>query len=731
MTADAFRLPPSFARPERICGRVAALVAEQAKRLTNRAWRGEARPSDGAAIVFRFTADGDKVLELSWIAENGRTLEKVPGAFSFTRVDEPGSEGPLLAALGLILAGVARHPELAFLSPALGPASAAPLPWPASFAAFLPGAKLGWFDYTLERLETLGTRVLLHFTNGQRQVALGLEPNREDAPQNAELLWVGRYFRLVRTQDTRRDDEKRELSHAVEQAALFFAERFERRLGPPSAAAEGQGKPTFDILPFLLPMTAEAGDKQRLRLMRNSFSAFEGAWNLHAESLIRDSPLIEDIDQSQDIWIVVVLHASCIYTNYPFDVFGPGIRYFHRGLDTRPHLAKSTAGLLHGGIYVDERHFITDGGLNDWKAFLKRLDREAGPDTLIVSYETCYNKLMGYTLAEPNRNHHLDLKAPCTTAHPGAVMPRGHEQPVAAAFEAFLRLAEPCARSEGPTLNLIGFPERRDSDELIEELRRLGIEVNSRLVPQARGAEARRFNAAWGQYWLPWKPFFPEVFGPLPVPQIESAPPAGPQGTLAWLRTVALALGQEAAFARYLAERGPTLKEERAALRAKTAALTLGFIADLTTLSRLWDPWRMVGFSLLPFVLDLGFGLAVYYHGSETELAQARAYLATLHPEASAAAGLRFFTFESPEDFDTLLREGPAQVFFSDCELAPAIANAGRATFSMDDLERGFQGATRSAERLLRRLSPYRARFGVLNAPLPPTQAAQPGEDTP
>ena len=724
MIRQALRLPTLFSRPDWVCRRVAALVAVQATRLTRHPWSGEAWPDDAGQIEFRFTSAPGHAIELKWGGGAGKTLPGVPGFFSLTRVDAPGSETPLLKALATVLAGVLKHPELRYLNPAPQAQAADEPQCPELLSSFLPAASLRWFDYSLAHLEGGAEGLRLTFVNGPRQVALAVEPIRERACAAAAgdepgLFWKGTSFLVRSTGDTRAEHEKRELAHGVERAIVFLVHRFERLGGSPAAdntepgsAAGGESH----VVPFLLPVMAEGAENRRLRRKRETMSADEAWWNPHAEAHIRESVLGEDIDQSHDVWIVGVLRSSCLYVDYPFDAFGPSVGFFHRGVSSRKSLL---SGILRGGVYLNEGHFLTDGGLQDWKDFLTSLDRKAGPDTILVSHATCYTKLLGYTVDDPNKNHHLAIKATCATAHPGAGMEEGHEQPTVCAYEALLRHCLPCARSASPSINLIGFPARDDCTELIAELAQIGVQLNSRLVPQASGSEARRFNAAWGQYGLPWKTFYPSVFYPLPVPVIAAPSPSGLQGTLDWLGAIAAALGLKAAFAQGAAERQALIGGLRASWQKRTAATTIGFVADLTTLSRLWDPWRLLGFSLLPFLQEFGFRVAVYYRGSEEELRRARAYMAATLPALGATEeAVAFFPFATRDDFDRLLLAGPAQVFFSDLRSNPALALAGHATFSLDDLELGFAGAERTAERLLRRHAPYWARYRARYNPL-------------
>lgn len=248
--------------------------------------------------------------------------------------------------------------------------------------------------------------------------------------------------------------------------------------------------------------------------------------------------------------------------------------------------------------------------------------------------------------------------------------------------------ADPCA------VNLIDFPQRYRTEELIPLLEALGLKVNAALLPEWNIPTLRRLPGAGLQVFCGaalTEKGLRQALRERVRENLAVAPPYGMAASWDCLRRIAAAAGNESAAEGVWRERLADLRREWEDLVRRAREYRLGFVATASVLPRLLRPRLGQDPPLLQSVLEMGFGVDVLVY-SPTGRA----------PRLPAAQErLRLRTFRSRPELERLLREGEFRAVYSDIFFDWRLSAAGKAQFSCLQFEMGAAGAVRSLKRLL------------------------------
>jgi hypothetical protein len=234
-------------------------------------------------------------------------------------------------------------------------------------------------------------------------------------------------------------------------------------------------------------------------------------------------------------------------------------------------------------------------------------------------------------------------------------------------------------------VNLVGFPEGAALQELVALLGETGVEVNARVMPSLSLDTARRYLSAEAQVFYPngaYAKTYEDFFEHLPIKTLRPEAPYGWKGTKAWVESVAGALGVERAVKPALDKAAKASAADWDAARRQVRGRGVAFVVDGFHLRRLTDPAQTWGVPMLRLLREMGFGVEIICFGVAKK----------------SAPGLRFF--QTPEELDSLLREGRFDAVYSEYTYDCRLARAGKASFSLDCFEMGLAGAVRSLARL-------------------------------
>jgi len=265
-----------------------------------------------------------------------------------------------------------------------------------------------------------------------------------------------------------------------------------------------------------------------------------------------------------------------------------------------------------------------------------------------------------------------------------------------AAEEAIHAPPDPCA------VNLIGFAK----DEALEELKRLlgeaGVRVNAVFIPHMNFSVIPELPRAPLHVLYPnalWQNLYDQLLFDSRIRSIEPPAPFGIAGTRAWLRSVVQAVGVTGDVDLIVDRAFEPNKKKWEALRKEAALYRLGFVVGSEEVHRLCEPAATWGVPILAMCEEMGFGIEVMIRVTDRE--SARQAAARVHAVFQEPTRHRIRAFIDQERLRRLLSEDTLSAVFSEYVCDTRLTAAGKAQFSLQEFEKGIEGAVRTAERLL------------------------------
>ncbi|MFA6316122.1 MAG: nitrogenase component 1 [Elusimicrobiota bacterium] len=312
----------------------------------------------------------------------------------------------------------------------------------------------------------------------------------------------------------------------------------------------------------------------------------------------------------------------------------------------------------------------------------------------VVVHSTCVPTVIGDDAAAVVQRWSKRSKVPVVYTNPAE---NNEEVDLGLLLFKKLQSKRPAPESKrGRSVNLVGFPPGRALGELVALLRRAGVEVNTRVLPALHTDAAQRYLNARVQILYPngaYEEAYKEFFEPLPIRTVALDAPYGLAGTVKWLEEVVRAVGVKPS-AVFNASRKASASLW-AAGREEAGRRGLAFIVDGLHVARLTDHKQMWGVPLLRLLSEMGFKVQVLCHGKSSK----------------EASGLSYF--QTQEELAKLLKDGPFQAAYSEYAFDPRLASAGKAQFSLEPFEMGFDGGLRTQKALNELCAwPFYRRYG-------------------
>ncbi len=416
-----------------------------------------------------------------------------------------------------------------------------------------------------------------------------------------------------------------------------------------------------------------AGDDARLAAGENPRH-----WCIWGESLTQGFFLLTEERARQVVGLVRLGGARCLNIHHAHDVCqfskqkqAPWSSHFVRPpwiMERSEHTYAERSDWV--STLLGEYHLIA--GSNDLLQELLDVSAEQGEAWDAVNvYISCSPVIAGEDWEGAVRSYAQRVQVPVMAS---GVRHKDVTEDVSKSVRVYLdRWGRVDVSPEDGKVHVVGFPPTAGTLELLDLLRMCGVRVMQRQIPAVYLKGLQRYGEARVQVLWPqveYEALYREVFVPLGVPVVTALPPFGIAGTARFLEDVARGAGIEPDFGGELA-RARTLSEERlSVLRARAQGHRLG-IALTSGQARLLDkPERMCGVPLVPFLEELGFRVEVLV-GSE-----------------------------DPARLSWWLSSGISAVL-TDITQDERLLHKGVGQFGLADLEPGFGGAVRSAERLL------------------------------
>lgn len=272
-------------------------------------------------------------------------------------------------------------------------------------------------------------------------------------------------------------------------------------------------------------------------------------------------------------------------------------------------------------------------------------------------------------------------------------------------------------------VNLIGFQEDAALGELVGLLRELDVSVNTVLMPTVQLERVKRLPLAPLHVIHPnefWQNLYNQLLFDTRIASITPGAPYGYERSVAWLRAIVSELRlDEAAVDDVVSRVWTPLSDEWEQLRAEAREHRLAFVVGEDQVRQIADPATTWGVPMLLLLEEFGFGLDFMIHASSAK--SGRAAAAELQKGLAEPSRHRHRLFQTPSQLRMLLESGPFSAVYTEHFFDFRLSRSGKAQFSLNVLERGFEGAVRSLRRMLEicRLPLYRRYGRYMGDPFP------------
>ena len=365
-----------------------------------------------------------------------------------------------------------------------------------------------------------------------------------------------------------------------------------------------------------------------------------------------------------------------------------------RGRVTPDEMGELTQGLFTNLQDID----VITGGASHLERVLGAVRDNTKPSALFIN-NTCVPEVIGDDIQAAVRKECGGCSFPVIVK--GQTADNPYDRDIRSIRRAFGRTGTDLAL---PSVNLVGFAPGRDLDEIRATLAELGMPVNEIMVPRLSRESAARYLDAQAHFLLAnkdWESLYVDLFQGVDLVRIEAPNPYGIAGTTAFFQAVAEVLLADPEARQCIApRRDEFVAKSFREVNRTVVGHTLGFISPPQILVRFADAALTWGIPVLSMVREMGFQVsfaAVCPHEEEPE---ARALLSGI---LSGDDRLDFVA--TPDELDAWLDDTTAEAVFSEFFFDERLLSKGLTPFSLQLFEKGYSGAVRTADRLVRRCS--------------------------
>jgi hypothetical protein len=276
------------------------------------------------------------------------------------------------------------------------------------------------------------------------------------------------------------------------------------------------------------------------------------------------------------------------------------------------------------------------------------------------------------------------------------------------------RMRPPAGGRDARAVNLVGFPCKKGTDELVELLARAGVRVHARPLPNVEERVFEDYLLAPLQVFYPeaaLDPVYAALFSDLDIRSETLEAPYGFRGTQQWLAAVAAALGLPIPAERREEDRAPLVGEWEE-LRRQAASHVLAFVVERSDVERLRHPPSMHGIPVVPVLAEMGFGLEFLVRSVDMQTPKwCRPALAGLPLDSDK---VRIVPYDSPARLASALEDSPSAAVYSDFAFDHRLVAAGKAQLCLQSFGMGLEGAVETLKRLLALCDlPFFRRYGA------------------
>jgi|GEM_PF-5113607 len=689
-------------RPDIGCARLASAVAWMLNKQSGQKWSVEALPTSDGSIVFDFVQD-DRRMTVAWLEGKGISFKGLPGSLSLLYPDSLQSlERNLIHTLGVTLAAAAQRSTFSAYAPLNDSCTRSDFSSLEKMTEnWFQKETTGWFAYRVTDVQSQPDLISVSFSDGSRTIIFEFCACKRlpDDDKSGKYLLERQSFTVFITHDDRTPSEAQLVEHQIERlVALAFT-----RSIPSHDGAGIDGEETE-------PATGKVDIEQLRRLISAGSLEFNNYHLLPQDKRWRQFMAESEVGHYIGFYwmnsphIVLACHSdrACMYMQAASSI--RLIRLYHLPWFIGPAIEKP--------LYttdIDSSDVVVHGGEDRLRDMLVCCMENSNADDVVFLRKTCIPKLLGQDVTRICDDIEAQFGAPVYQFYPEEQFKNPLES-LSIVIRHMLAYKGDAQRAELPTINLLGYENTLDLNELSELLQTMGISVVARLLPELSVPELRQCTSAWLHILRPAR-FFDSIYDDIAkvtgVPTLSLPAPYGVKATQSWLEAIAQAVDCPEAWQGYWNVR-QSIEEKCAASRLEqSAGFGLAFVADVSQLSRIWDNERNMGLSFMAVLREFGFKVLAYVYEQENNAAVRETIKAAVGIELQRRGfkpdELDIEFFSMPAELDALLADGRAQAVFSEYYSDTRLERAGKAWFSTADFEKGFEGAERTFGRLINR----------------------------
>jgi hypothetical protein len=455
-----------------------------------------------------------------------------------------------------------------------------------------------------------------------------------------------------------------------------------------------------------LPMPPGVDERERPRSMLDTWGDADAYADFFAGGELARAQL-DSLDPGALFTFVQHSDCECLHVNphgvgpvvwlnnYPWD---NRVRHGVAPATRQDLVAAASEGMLTSDLDENDVIMGNQDKLSRLLAAAERVHRRTGK-TLFFS-NTCTPVVSGEDVESQIDRFRTETGCPLLylTVTPRSMVNVFHDVLVQKRLEAEAQRGEAQPR----TVNLIGFREDPELVELLELLRRVGVEVGEVLLPELTLQRVQRLPRAGHNVFLPnqlWQHLYDQLqFGSC-IPSTSPPAPYGLEGTRRWVEQVGELFGLSAEQSLALDEAFANARSELESLRPEISRHRLGFVLRCDETFYLTRAATAAGVPLAAMLEELGFGLDVFLKVRDRESARRSAQ--EVHAAFARPERHQIKAFDSPEGMAERLGASEASAFLSSHFFDWRVTSAGKSLFSLQHFEMGFRGAVRTARRLL------------------------------
>jgi hypothetical protein len=243
---------------------------------------------------------------------------------------------------------------------------------------------------------------------------------------------------------------------------------------------------------------------------------------------------------------------------------------------------------------------------------------------------------------------------------------------------------------------LLGMPAFLGRSELLEILRRAGIDVLAIVLPEIPDDAIESLRQAsvvveypWDRYTVTMQRLAERL---APVRSLRPPPPYGFENTRRWLLSIGAAVDRRDAVEAEIAVRMAKLGPRWELLRGRARQLRVGFIIEHGNWRAALSIQRSLGVPMLELLSEMGFAIEILAYAGERGRAPA--------PERFDHINVRWY--RTVDELDEQLADPRVVAWYSEMYFDRRLTRNGKNSFSMRQFSMGFHGALDTLEGMLR-----------------------------